>query len=156
MTRYIMAGLATLIIIQLLFISSLTNQREDLRATIGQLNDDVAELVADAALLNKTIIATQELDKKYNEELTDAKANIDKLRDDLRSNAKRVYVNAACPPTVQTASSASSVADATRIRLGGDATEDYLRLRRELEEDRVKIEGLQEYITNICMRSNNG
>lgn len=91
-----------------------------------------------------------ELDIKYAKELADAKSENDRLRADVESGAKRLHLNATCKPSSTTAT--SGMDDATSPRLNDSAQRDYLNLREQIGTATKQIAGLQEYITNICLK----
>jgi len=123
-----------------------------------KLKRDVAEISLLAKQQNSTIEAmtaqrelAAQLDKKYAQELTDAKIENDKLRADIESGTKRLRVNATCKPVSSTAKS-SSMDDAASPRLDDAAQRDYLNLRERIGTATKQIAGLQEYILQFCSR----
>lgn len=135
----------------LLAISHLrfTNQR--LENDLGNKEMLLDALVVDANILRNRLSANNAIDIENNKKLRDAYDEIENLRDRVSSGVERVYVNAVCPASVQSPSEPASMADGARVELDRDAQQDYLRLRRELEEDRVKIQGLQRYVLEVCL-----
>jgi prophage endopeptidase len=119
----------------------LTNENE-------QLNSQLSEQIAINVDYEKRINSLHELDTKHTTELTNAKAEIDKLRDDVRSGRKRVYINAECPkPKANTTESGSNESSA---RLSEAAEQDYWRLREMMAENEKQTLYLQNYINTEC------
>ncbi|CDG97334.1 putative endopeptidase (Protein gp15) [Xenorhabdus bovienii str. puntauvense] len=82
------------------------------------------------------------------QELTNAKSQIDRLSDDLRTDTRRVYVKAECPKA-ETASPAG--VDGSRpARLAKDAEQDYVRLLGELETLESQFLGLRDWANTEC------
>ena len=102
----------------------------------------------------KTAVAA--LDEKHTKELNDEKAKLEKLRADVTAGRVGLRVNATCTPTAGTdvppAASATSVVDATGPRLTDSAQRDYFTLRAGTETSRKQIEGLQDYVKDVCLK----
>ncbi|EIC4353480.1 lysis protein [Salmonella enterica] len=93
------------------------------------------------------------LDAKYTQELADAKAENDALRDDVAAGRRRLYVNATCP-TVPTGKSTATarVDNATSPRLADSAQRDYFTLRERVTTMQTQLEGAQDYIRTQCLK----
>ncbi|ECT1022352.1 lysis protein [Salmonella enterica] len=91
------------------------------------------------------------LDAKYTQELADAKAENDALRDDVAAGRRRLYINATCPavPTGKS-TSATRVDNAARPRLAGSAQRDYFTLKERVTTMQKQLEGAQDYIRAQC------
>ncbi|EBM3221539.1 lysis protein [Salmonella enterica] len=92
------------------------------------------------------------LDAKYTQELANAKAENDALRDDVAAGHRRLYVNATCPavPTGESTATAR-VDDATRPRLADSAQRDYFTLKERVTTMQKQLEGAQDYIRTQCL-----
>lgn len=129
------------------FLSDSINSKNE---KIKQLNDDLITQVAITADYEKRINSLHELDTKHTTELTNAKAEIDKLRVDVSSGTKRVHVNADCPkPKTNTSEGGSNESSA---RLSKAAEQDYWRLREMMIENEQQTLYLQDYIRTECLR----
>ncbi|EOE1544282.1 lysis protein [Providencia rettgeri] len=127
------------------FLSDSINSKNE---KIKQLNNDLSMQVAITIDYEKRINSLHELDTKHTTELTNAKAEIDKLRDDVRSGRKRVYINTECPkPEANTSESGSNESSA---RLSEAAEQDYWRLREMMAENEKQTLYLQNYINTEC------
>ncbi|MGO2306081.1 MAG: lysis protein [Providencia sp.] len=115
-----------------------------------KLKSDFNEQVAINEDYEKRIESLHELDIKHTTELTNAKAEIDKLRDDVRSGAKRVYVKAKCPSPEN--SSTSGVDVGRSPTLEGDAEQDYFNLLKQLKTLEKQFLGLRDYYYTECKK----
>ncbi|EKN3337255.1 lysis protein [Yersinia enterocolitica] len=126
---------------------------------VQSLNRDVAELSKVAKQQQATLdqIETQRqavaaIDIKYTKELADAKSENERLRADIANGTKRLQLNATCPKPVSKATGPASVTDDGSARLTESAERDYLSLRERIGIATSQINGLQAYITNVCLK----
>lgn len=121
---------------------------------------DTATAAAEAALKKQqedadTIAA---LDAKHLKELNDAKLENDQLRAAVDDGTKRLRIAiqraniATSGDSVPEPSSATGVADAASAELAPSARAAYFSLRATIINNQAVISGLQEYITNVCLR----
>ncbi|HGP0794107.1 TPA: lysis protein, partial [Salmonella enterica subsp. diarizonae serovar 53:z10:z35] len=92
------------------------------------------------------------LDAKYTQELADAKAENDNLRDDVAAGRRRLYVNATCPAAVRKATAAPVMDNASTATLTANAERDYWRLRDGIATVTKQLEGAQDYIRMQCQK----
>lgn len=85
------------------------------------------------------------LSQKKQQELNDAKAEIERLERDVDAGRQRLRLNARCP-SVPTNSGTASVDDESAPRLTRDAERAYFRLRKQHALVTQQLTGLQEYI----------
>ncbi|HCU0004180.1 MULTISPECIES: lysis protein [Citrobacter] len=90
------------------------------------------------------------LDAKYTGELQDAKATIDQLERDVATGKRRLQLNAKCATNGTT--STSGLDDGSRPRLTDSAERDYFTLRERIEIVTKQLTGLQQYITEQCLK----
>jgi len=90
------------------------------------------------------------LDAKYTGELQDAKATIDQLERDVATGKRRLQLNARC--TTNGATSTTGLDDGTGPRLTDSAERDYFTLRERIETATKQIAGLQQYVSEQCLR----
>lgn len=107
--------------------------------TIQQMKDRNAEL--------------SKLDKRYHDEIKAIRSDIADLRSGIDSGAIGVYIKGM--PATNTATSASSVGDGQYIRLTRDNEQIVLDLKESIAKDREKINYLQDYINNFCLKGSN-
>ncbi|HDL7204377.1 TPA: lysis protein [Yersinia enterocolitica] len=96
--------------------------------------------------------AVAAIDIKYTKELADAKSENERLRADIASGTKRLQLNATCTKPVSKATGPASVTDDGSARLTESAERDYLSLRERIGIATSQINGLQAYITNVCLK----
>ncbi|HEB9655282.1 TPA: lysis protein [Yersinia enterocolitica] len=125
---------------------------------VQSLNRDVVELSKVAKQQQATLDqieaqrqAVAAIDIKYTKELADAKSENDRLRADIASGTKRLQLNATCSKPVPKTTGPASVTDDTSARLTNAAERDYLSLRERIGIATSQINGLQAYITNVCL-----
>ncbi|MFA9209185.1 MAG: lysis protein [Yersinia sp. (in: enterobacteria)] len=126
---------------------------------VQSLNRDVAELNKVAKQQQATLdqIETQRqavaaIDIKHTKELADAKSENERLRADIANGTKRLQLNATCPKPVSKTTGPASIPDDASARLTNAAERDYLSLRERIGIATSQINGLQAYITNVCLK----
>ncbi|WP_073890288.1 lysis protein [Providencia heimbachae] len=129
------------------FLSDSINSKNE---KIKQLNNDLLTQVAITADYEKRINSLHELDTKHTTELTNAKAELDKLRIAAERNPERVYIRASCPKGE--ANSTSGLDDAITARPTDTAIRNYWLLRNRIAELTRMVLGLQDYIRTECLR----
>ncbi|HHZ7689178.1 TPA: lysis protein [Morganella morganii] len=136
----------TLAVSLLLILHLYGGLKDNYRLLSSQFDEQVA--------INKDyksrIQSLHELDTMYTQELTNAKTEIDNLRDAVKSGTKRVYVRADCPKSGADTTESGSNEAAPRL---SEATEqDYWRLREMMAENEKQTLYLQDYIRTECLR----
>lgn len=126
---------------------------------VQSLNRDVAELATVAKQQQATLdqIETQRqavaaIDIKYTKELADAKSENERLRADIANGTKRLQLNATCTKPVSKTTVPASTPDDASARLTNAAERDYISLRERIGIATSQISGLQDYITNVCLK----
>ena len=126
----------------------LKSNRDALLREVDQANTQVAQLERRAQQATQALQARDELDKQRFQEMSDAKNQIDTLRDQLAVGTKRVLVRASCP-AVPAATSTTSLDDGAEPALTAHARQDYLRLREQIVTTEAQLAGLQDYIRQV-------
>jgi|GEM_PF-869936 len=98
--------------------------------------------------LTKQIVAVAVIDKKYQDDLANAKSDVDKLRAAVASGAERLRLAATCEP-VRTNGTTTSGANDASARLNDAAQRDYYTLRERIAQATSQINGLQSYIRTM-------
>ena len=147
MTKYLLIALFTTVAVLGGFV--LKSNRDALLREIDEANGRVAQLEWQARQATQALQARDELDKQRFQEMSDAKNQIDTLRDQLAVGTKRVLVRASCPAAVPAASGSTSMDDAREPALTADARQDYLRLREQIVTTEAQLAGLQDYIRQV-------
>lgn len=147
MTKYLLIALFT--VVAVLGGLVLKGNRDALLREIDEANGRVAQLEQQAWQATQALQARDELDKQRFQEMSDAKNQIDSLRDQLAAGTKRVLVRATCPAAVPAATSPTVVDDAGNPALTANARQDYLRLREQIVTTEAQLQGLQDYIRKV-------
>ncbi|MER5081638.1 lysis protein [Providencia stuartii] len=113
------------------------------------LKKENSELIDSIQNYEKRINSLHELDTKHTQELTNAKAEIDKLRIAAERNPERVYIKASCKKAEGT--TATGLDDAITARPTDSAIRNYWLLRERIAESEQMIKGLQDYIKKQCL-----
>lgn len=140
-----LAGICVVLVIGLLLILHLYGGLKD---NYQLLSSQFAEQVAINKDYKSRIQSLHELDTMYTQELTNAKTEIDSLRDAADRNPERVYIKASCPKA--SGATATSMDDATTARPNDTAVRNYWLLRERIAESQQMIKGLQAYIKTQC------
>lgn len=112
------------------------------------LSSQFAEQVAINKDYKSRIQSLHELDTMYTQELTNAKTEIDNLRDAVKYGNKRVYIKAECPGGGS--DTAASMDDGRPATLARDAEPDYFHLLKQLETLERQYLGLRDYVKKEC------
>ncbi len=147
MTKYLLIALFTVVAVLGGFV--LKNNRDALLREIDQANTQVARLEQQARQATLALQARDDLDKQRFKEMSDAKNQIDSLRDQLAAGTKRVLVHATCPTAVPAAASTTGLDDGAEPTLTASARQDYLRLREQIVTTEAQLAGLQDYVRQI-------
>lgn len=143
-------ALVATLVIMLAAVAFLSDSLGDVRRERDSLSSQLSEQVAINKDYKSRIQSLHELDTMYTQELTNAKTEIDSLRDAVRSGTKRVYVRADCPKDGADTTEGGSNEAAPRL---SEATEqDYWRLREMMAENERQTLYLQDYIRTECLR----
>ncbi|HEK2942560.1 TPA: lysis protein [Proteus mirabilis] len=126
------------------------NRIDKLKASNSELTTQLSEQVKINEKYQARITKLNELDTKHTTELTNAKAEIDRLRVSAERNPDRVYIKAECPKSTTT--SPASMDDATTARPTNSAIRNYWLLRERITQSEQMILGLQDYIRQECIQ----
>lgn len=127
---------------------ALKQDRDAMKGEIAEARNQVTRLEQQAQQAAQALQARDELDKQRFKEMSDAKNQIDSLRDELAVGTKRVLVRATCPE-VPAAPSSSGVDDAGNPELTAASGQDYLRLREQIVTTEAQLQGLKDYIRQV-------
>ena len=130
----------------LIVLLAMKHERDQLVSDLAASSAEVVHLKAQAESARQALLARDDLDKKNFEELTNAKNEIEDLRDQLNAGTKRVLVRATCPAAVSATPGPTSVDDAREPELTAVARQDYLRLREQIVTTEAQLQGLQDYV----------
>lgn len=147
MTKYLLIALFTLVAV--LGGVLLRRDRDSLQAEIASAQSQVAQLQRQAHQAAQALQARDSLDKQRFQEMSDAKQEIDNLRDLLAAGTKRVLVRATCSAAMPTATSPTGLDDGAEPALTAAARQDYLRLREQIVTTEAQLQGLKDYIRQV-------
>ncbi|ETO41473.1 lysis protein [Morganella sp. EGD-HP17] len=140
-----LTGICVVLVIGLLLTLHLYGGLKD---NYQLLSSQFAEQVAINKDYKSRIQSLHELDTMYTQELTNAKTEIDSLRDAVKSGTKRVYIKAECPKSG--ADTAAGMDDSRPATLARDAEPDYFDLLGQLETLEKQYLGLRDYVRTEC------
>ncbi|MEG0421413.1 MAG: lysis protein [Hafnia sp.] len=126
-----------------------TSQMQSLSSELKEITQVANQQKADLENIQRQRVQAAELDIKVTQELANAKSEIERLRADLSSGAKRLRIAASCPKLPETTVSTGKP-DATGPRLNDSAERDYLSLVERIRQSETMINGLQSYIRTQC------
>lgn len=140
-------GIGVILVISLLLTLHLYGGLKD---NYRRLSSQFAEQVAINKDYQERVQKLHELDTRHTQELTNAKTEIDNLRDAVKSGSKRVYIRAECPKSGTDTTESGSNEAAPQL---SEATEqDYWRLREMMAENEKQTLYLQDYIKTECIK----
>lgn len=129
----------------------LQGQRDTARAERDAAQYEASGLREAARITGEMIAARDAIDRNRTQELTDARTEIDALRLDVADGRQRLRVKATCSRTTPE-TTAAGVADEGTAELAADARPDYFTLRDQLALSKQMILGLQDYVSQVCLR----
>lgn len=140
-------GIGIILVISLLLTLHLYGGLKD---NYRRLSSQFAEQVAINKDYQERVQKLHELDTRHTQELTNAKTEIDNLRDAVKSGNKREYVRAECPKSGT--DTTSGMDDSRPATLARDAEPDYFDLLGQLETLEKQYLGLREYYFTECKK----
>ncbi|WP_345739547.1 lysis protein [Morganella morganii] len=143
-------ALVATLVIMLAAVAFLSDLLGDVRRERDSLSNQLSEQVAINKDYKYRIQSLHELDTMYTQELTNAKTEIDSLRDAVKSGTKRLSVKAECPKSGT--DTAKVGRDESSPRLSEATEQDYWRLREMIAENEKQTLYLQDYIRTECLR----
>lgn len=145
----ITTALIAIIIALLVGMWYTTSQMQSLNTQLKEITQVANQQKADLENIQRQRVKAAELDIKVTQELANAKSEIERLRTDLSSGAKRLHIAASCPKLPE-ATSAASKPDATSPRYDAEFERNYLSLVERIKIATAMINGLQQYINEQC------
>ena len=133
----------------LLFGGWLVHDRNRLADELSTSRAEFVQLQADVEFASQTLAARDALDRKYFEEMADAKHENEGLRAAVAAGTSRLLVRATCPK-LPTAAGTTGLDDATEPALTAAAGQDYFSLRDQIITTEKQLAGLQEYVGQVC------
>jgi len=100
--------------------------------------------------LSQQMKTVSQLDAEHTRALKNEKNRIAQLERDVADGRRRLRIKATCP-NMSASSSPSGVDDATAPRLADPAQRDYFLLRNRIDIAGQQINGLQDYVRQVCL-----
>ena len=147
MNKYLLIALFTTVAV--LVGLYMKHERDLLVSDLATASAEVVQLKAQAESARLAVLARDELDKKNFEEMTNAKNEIEDLRDQLNAGTKRVLVRATCPAAVSATPGAAVLGDAEAPSLTAAARQDYVRLRGQIVTTEAQLQACQAYVNQV-------
>jgi prophage endopeptidase len=107
------------------------------------------------AQVNRQMQTVAALDLQHTRELENEKNRIAQLERDVADSRRQLQVRAVCPG-VSANSASSRLDDAARPGLTDAAQRNYFTLRRRIEIAEAQINGLQDYVRQVCLNPHSG
>lgn len=133
-------------------LDSVKAERDSLSEQVQQAGAREESMRKTLGLQRELYADTQKVNDEYWNRVTTAEAEVSRLADDLRNGGKRLSVKATCVSGAGKDSAAITSSHDASPRLTDSAQRDYLNLRSGIERQRAQIEGLQTYITTVCLK----
>ncbi len=120
---------------------------EDMKAVSDAAAKQLADERAKSQAL-QTQLAT--LDTKYTQDLANAQADNDRLRANVTTGTRKLYVKGKCPNpgssvNVSKTATSGSLGDDSRVELSNDTGSNVLDIRAGIISDQAKLKYLQDY-----------
>lgn len=148
MIRYLIAALIGCLIIIYGGYQRIQSQSEDLataKSLVATLNQ-----AADSRRNTQRLLA--QLDTDHTKEMENAQADNQRLRTAVATGARRLSVPAKCPAVRATTTTAGLDDAETRAELDPAAAERIIAIPADGDEAIHALTGLQDYVTNICLK----
>ncbi|WP_392559338.1 lysis protein [Orbus mooreae] len=119
---------------------------------LGSIRTELSQVKAEFTKYQTLVQKVNDIDTKFTQELTRAKAENNKLYNNVINGIGRLHLNAQ-QNNLQTnqQTSPSGMDDANTCELTGEARQNYYLLRDDIITKDAMILGLQEYIKNVCL-----
>lgn len=114
---------------------------------LGSIKTELSQVKAEFNQYQTLVRRVSEIDTKFTQELTHAKAENNKLYNNVISGLGRLQLNISKAGQ----STPTSMDDGTSCELTGEARQNYYLLRDDIITKDNQILGLQEYIKNIYL-----
>ncbi|WP_392552909.1 lysis protein [Orbus wheelerorum] len=114
---------------------------------LGVIEVELSQVKDEFKQYQKLVLKVNEIDSKFTQELTHAKAENNKFYNNVINGLGRLQLNIdkAAKPTT------TNLDDAKACELTGEARQNYYLLRDDIITKDNQILGLQEYIKNVCL-----
>ncbi|WP_406706213.1 lysis protein [Sodalis sp.] len=124
----------------------------DVEQSRQRIEAQAASRRAEIEQLNHQIQTVTALDKQHTRELENDKKRIAQLERDVAGGRRRLQVSATCPGV--SARATARLDDAAGARPTDAAQRNYFTLRRRIDIAEEQINGLQDYVRQVCLTAN--
>lgn len=107
------------------------------------------------AQVNRQMQTVAALDWQHTRELENEKNRIAQLERDVADGRRQLQVRAVCP-NVSAGGTTTRMDDAARARSTDAAQRHYFTLRRRIDIAQEQINGLQDYVRQVCLNPHSG
>lgn len=146
---YVAAGVVLLMLFGYLYY--LNDRLESTKAKLELANQNISSLNHYIDKTNQQLRTIQQLDKDYQEKLSHAQTENDKLRDSIANGTKRLYVKTNCPMSANTAT--TSKPDATsRAELDRETGQRIIRIAQDGDHAIMQLNALKKYVNEVCLK----
>ena len=128
-----------------------TSLMQSLNSDLKEITQVANQQKADIENIQRQRVQAAALDIKVTKELANAKSEIERLRTDLNTGAKRLHIAASCPKLPEATATASEP-DAVSPRYDAEFERNYLNLVERIRQSETMINGLQSFIRTQCLR----
>jgi prophage endopeptidase len=150
MSKYVVIALFELA--ALLIFGWLVHDRNRLAEELSTSRAEAVQLQTDVEFAAQTLAARDALDRRFFQEIADAKHKNESLRAAVAAGTRRVLVKASCPKP-STIAGTPSLDDDSGAELVANARQDYFDLRDQIVETEKQLSGLQEYVRQVVQGS---
>lgn len=150
--NYIYVAVAVVILIMLGVIYYLSNSLDNTKIKLEIANQTITGLNAYIDKTKEQLKTIQQLDKDYQEQLSYAKTENDKLRDSITNGTKRLYVKTACPVSINTTTTSGTNA-ISRAELDRETSQRIIRIAQDGDNAIMQLSALQKYVNEVCLKN---
>lgn len=146
--RFKFIAIAAVIAVFVLLIAILV----DIKNTyfeLGSIKTELSQVKAEFEKYQTLVQKVSEIDNKFTKDLADAKAENNKLYDNVINGLGRLQLNISKAEQ----STSASLDDGATCELTGEARQNYYLLREDIITKDNMILGLQEYINEVCLNN---
>lgn len=149
--NYVYVGVGIVLLMLLGYLYYLNDRLESTKSKLELANQNISSLNHYINKTNQQLKAIQQLDKDYQEKLTHAQIENDKLRDSIANGTKRLYVKTNCPMPTNTATTGKP--DATnRTELDRETGQRIIRIVQDGDHAIMQLSALQKYVNEVCLK----
>lgn len=147
-TRFKFISIIAVMAIVALLITILVDIKNTYLA-LGSIKTELSQVKQEFTNYKTLVLKVNEIDNKFTEDLSNAKAENNKLYDNVINGLGRLQLNI----DKATKATTTSMDDAKACELTGEARQNYYLLRDDIITKDNQILGLQAYINEVCLNN---